>query len=605
MIPRTSVPWTLGGRYAPERLLLQNDECDLYLAYPHGGDSTAVTLRIYRPGLSADPALLERVAGLITVEPYTTRLIDYDHAKATWLVQEFLPLGSLRDLMNFMNRGPFHEERSREVVAAVTRCLDGWQNTLGHQVGDFGPEDLLVRQTDPLVLALGHHRAAQWAALPGGSPWPAAPETLEGVRGAPAAWWTLGVVAHELLTGRPAVFEPGDAAVDLGAAGREGWEPLLAGLLTIDPAARWGAAEVRSWLAGAAPDVAAVRRYAPVEFAGRSHATPAALAIDLTARPGAAESWLRDGGRNRLATWLDREVRDERFDRGWLDKAEPVAVAAFAAAFTAGLRPRYRGMAIDAEGLLDLARGGSSGHHAVADAVAAGALAHAARHRCSHPRCPEGTAGGCARLLGVEAEVPVVMAEVRAVLDRLYDIVGPVSAETWERGVAAAVELCLVPQAARAQRWRLRAERLHPLRRAAIGRVTWWSEQRRKALKGNAGEVETRAAIVSVLLLTSSADEAGRQLAEESREEFRRRRQELTDQGRSVLVRAGRTAESLWFELRLRYPAIRAAVTRVLVERSESGLSRGQAGWRHARARWQSRYGRWRLDRAERRRVGR
>ncbi|MEV4185289.1 hypothetical protein AB0J28_28090, partial [Streptosporangium canum] len=228
-----------------------------------------------------------------------------------------------------------------------------------------------------------------------------------------------------------------------------------------------------------------------------------------------------------------------------------------------------------------------------------------ARHRCSHPRCPEGTAGGCARLLGVETEVPVVMAEVRAVLDRLYDIVGPVSAETWERGVAAAVELCLVPQAARAQRWRLRAERLHPLRRAAIGRVTWWSEQRRKALKGNAGEVETRAAIVSVLLLTSSADEAGRQLAEESREEFRRRRQELTDQGRSVLVRAGRTAESLWFELRLRYPAIRAAVTRVLVERSESGLSRGQAGWRHARARWQSRYGRWRLDRAERRRVGR
>ncbi|MDP9870167.1 MULTISPECIES: serine/threonine protein kinase [Streptosporangium] len=601
MIPRVSVPWALTGKYLIERLLLQNDECDLYLARPRKGDATPVTLRVYRPGLSLDPALLERLSGLITGEPYTTRLIEHDRVGAAWLVQEFLPLGTLRDLMS---TGPLPEERSLEIVAAVARCLDIWQGALGHVVGDFGPDDLLVRQTGPLVLALGHHRAAQWAALPAGTSWPVPPETVEGVRGAPAAWWTLGVVVHELLTGRPPVFGPGDAAVDLGAVGEERWERLLAGLLSVDPATRWDGEAVRSWLAGAAPEVAPVRRYAPLEFADRSHATPAALAIDLTARPGAAESWLREGGRARLATWLDREVRDGRFDRAWLEETTPgpVAVAAFAAAFTAGLRPRYRGMAIDADGLLDLARGGSSGHHAVAETVAAGALAHAARHRCAHPECPEGTAGGCARLLRAETEVPVIMAEVRGVLDRLYDVVGEVSEETWERGVAAAVELCLVPQAARTHRWRLRAGGLHPMRRAAIGRVTWWSEQRGRALKGRPEELETRAAIVSVLLLTSSADAAGRQLAEESREELRRRRQELADQGRSVAVRVARGAESLWLELRVRYPSIRAAVTRTLVDLAESGFSRGQEIWRGVRARRQHRRA---AGQQERRRVGR
>ncbi|WP_433256937.1 hypothetical protein ACQPYK_18975 [Streptosporangium sp. CA-135522] len=595
-----SVPWSLSGKYVTERLLVQNDECDLYLARSRKDDATVVTLRIYRPGLSVDPALPQRLSGLITAEPYTTRLIDYDRTGAAWLVQEFLPLGTLRDLMNGT---PFQEERSREIVAAVARCLDCWQGALGHRVGDFGPDDLLVRQSGPLVLALGHHRAAQWTALSTGSPWPAPPETVEGVREAPAAWWTLGVIAHELLTGRPPVFEPGDATVGLGAVDDERWERLLTGLLTLDPDARWDGEAVKSWLAGGAPDVVPVRRYAPIEFGGRRHATPAALATDLTARPGAAESWLRDGGRARLAVWLDREVRDERFDRAWLDETEPVALAAFAATFTAGLRPRYRGMAIDADGLLDLARGGSSGHHALAEAASSGALAHAARHRCSHQECPDGTAGGCARLRRVETEVPAVMAEVGGVLDRLYDVVGQVSGETWERGVAAAVELCLVPQAARAHRWRLRAESLHPLRRAAIVRIPWWSEQRRNALKGDAGELGTRAALVSVLLLTSSADEAGRQLAEESREELRRRRQELADQGRSAAVRAARTAESLWFELRVRFPVVWAAVVRVLMGQAESGLSHGQVFWRRARVRWQSRYGRWRLEQEERRRV--
>jgi serine/threonine-protein kinase len=65
-----------------------------------------------------------------------------------------------------------------------------------------------------------------------GTPPYAAPEQLEGSTPAPAAdVWSLGVVLHELLTGRPPA-----ASLELGEAGLEG---ICRRCLRRDPAGRY------------------------------------------------------------------------------------------------------------------------------------------------------------------------------------------------------------------------------------------------------------------------------------------------------------------------------------------------------------------------------
>ncbi len=590
------VPWSLRRKYTIERLLAQNDESDLYLARTRADEPTQVALRIYRPGLRLDDALLDRIAERGAL-PYRPGLVDHGRSgsgtsSVTWLVQEHLPGGTLRDLMT---GGPWVEKRAREAVTAIAACVSGWRDTLGHDIGDFRPDDLLVRGLDPLVLALGHIRTPAWY----GWARPAPPETVEGAAGAPASWWALGVVVHELLTGRPPAFEPGDAAVDHDGAAHGRWQPLLAGLLTVDPAARWTGAQVAAWLAGGTPPVIGDRAYAPLEFAGREHATPAALAMDMAARPGPAESWLADGGDVLLGNWLEFEVQDGRFDRDLLEEAPPMISSAFAATFTAGLRPRYRGFAVDAEGLIDLATGGA--HGPLAEVVASGVLAHAARHRCGHPECPDGETGGCRLLHRLDAELPIVLTEVGGVLDRLRGVAGGVSDREWNRGVAIAVELTLDPRATGRYRRRLRLESLSALRRAGAAWVDWWREQRHHALTGRREELGTRAAIVAVLLLTAGAAAEGRRLAEENREELRRRRELAADQGRAVLARLRDAAATAFAELRLRGPGVLREVALWLADRGEDLVVRSREGWRHVQVRTQSRYARLLLSRAEHR----
>jgi len=90
-----------------------------------------------------------------------------------------------------------------------------------------------------------------------------APEVLLAQSRSPAAdWWALGMLSVELASGRHPYRDMADedvrkqlvsSPVDLSAVRDQRLQLLCRGLLARDPRKRWGAAEVRRWLAGGSP----------------------------------------------------------------------------------------------------------------------------------------------------------------------------------------------------------------------------------------------------------------------------------------------------------------------------------------------------------------
>ncbi|WP_214110323.1 hypothetical protein [Acrocarpospora catenulata] len=561
------VPLSLRRRFVIESLLAQDDESDLYLARPRNNGTGPLTLRVYQPGRWLDEPLLDRLTG----QP-VAGLLGYGRAGSgagdlPWLTQVHQPAGSLRGLMT---GEPWTEERAKEVVAAVADLAAAWRAATDRDLGDFRPEDLTVSGFEPLTLSVGLiPRPARY-----GWSRPPAPESQAGENGDPATWWALGVVVHELLTGRPPEFTPGEPAVELGEAGPGRWRPLLAGLLTVDPQARWTGREVAAWLAGGTPAVTPDRVPEPIRFEGREHRTPAALVAHMTAHPADTERWLLEGGDVLLANWLDLDVGDRKLDRALLEEPPPLVLTGLAATFTPGLRPRYRGFAVDADGLRELASGDTTGHLVLAEVLTSGALAHVARHPCGHQAC---AGADCREVARVRDELPIILAQARDVLDQMRERTGEIVAREWNRGVAVAVETTLDPGAIRRHRRRLRLEGLSSLGKGGPAWVDWWREQRRYALDGRTDELATRAALMVVVLLTAGAEVAGRQLAEENRRELARRRDEAADQGRAALARAQEGALTLLGEIRRRGPVVLRKIAITLLELAEKAAAQIRA----------------------------
>jgi hypothetical protein len=443
-----------------------------------------------------------------------------------------------------MDRAPLPEEHARAVVAAIAACLHHWQEELQHNHTDVKPENLLVRSADPPVFALTDFGGAVRATMSrvyGGLAITedyAAPEVVEGRREAPAAWWSLGIMVHELMTGRRP--ERGEnwltarsTEVDVSAIADERWRLLARGLLTPAPRARWGYAQVRQWLAGERPEITRAHRHAPIRFADVSHDDPPSLAFDLLDRSDKGEVWLRTHWPV-LRTWLDREVNDYTFDRAFLTDldAHPervhLAISALAARFVPGMPPRYRGHEVTAEGVLALAASGEGARHRVLrEAVEMGALDQAARHWCGHPACRAEGTGRCARLERVQHEVPLVMAQVRTAVDRLAAQGARTAAapdlHEWNAAWAHAVELVLDPDAAQRTRRTLRAQSWHPAHRSDAPYTPWWREQRDTALRGRRGDVTALAALVTAVLTLPAASGVGAARRERDRADTRAR----------------------------------------------------------------------------------
>ena len=544
-----AVPAELRRRYQVLDRLGAGGEAIVYLVEPIDSPGHRLALKVYRPGHDINRELLDRLRARGTASPYTPAIQGYGTATSSWgeelawEAQEYFSHGTLREVID---EAPLEDERARAVVRAVADCLHHWQSELQHNHTDVKPENLLVRSLDPPVVALTDFGGAVRATMSrvyGGQAITedyAAPEVIEGRREAPAAWWSLGVMVHELVTGRRPErggnwLTARNTEVDISAITDERWRLAARGLLTPAPSARWGHEEVAAWLAGERPRIRTARRLRPIDFAGASHEDPPSLAFDLLDRSDTGALWLRTHW-SELRTWLDREVNDYTFDRSYLTGLDErpdlahVAISALAARYVPGMPPRFRGHQISADGLLSLATGDASRHSVIREAVQTGVVGLGSQHWCPHPSCRSGGSGRCALLERVQHEVPLLMRRVQEDLDHLVgsgpDAPRRPAAHEIDTTWARAVELVLADEVGSRHRSLLRRQSWHPRQRSFAPNAPWWSEQRRVALRDGGDGLASRGALLTALVLLPEADRIGRTISQRERADGRARRQD-------------------------------------------------------------------------------
>ena len=260
-------------------------------------------------------------------------------------VMEYCPDGTLEEYM--ADRGPADDVATAvlERLAACLKVLQGEGRRVVH--GDLKPRNVLVRNAARCELVLSDfgltadlEERSKLSNLGQGTTAYNAPELMR-YKGAPADWWSLGMVMYTVLVGygyyqvnadtwlSQSAIEQDLLSRDVSLAQldqlrmpddrRSRWKLALAGLLTRDPELRWGAPQVESWLAGGSPPVhraidaaphqpgqpGPVRAVEPFPFAGVGEfSSPRLLGEAMAAHPGNAARMLSGKGTERLVAWL-------------------------------------------------------------------------------------------------------------------------------------------------------------------------------------------------------------------------------------------------------------------------------------------------------------
>lgn len=255
-----------------------------------------VAIKIYRPGaFSMQDITVESLTKTDPEHVVPFRLERDEHQ--VWEVQEYFPLGSLDDLVNRRGRGSQAQDLVRDVVREVGQALDHIHGLdICHR--DLKPQNILVRSEDPLDCVLADFGLAKVNVLSNaigslaGTYTYTSPEGSVGRVNKPNDWWGLGVITHELLTGRHLFADHGgegflsetrvraaffEEAWSYDEVTDPRWRLLLDGLLS--PAGdRWNWCQVSEWLAGGSP--VAIRHAAGPSSAARSSRRPSAYQID-------------------------------------------------------------------------------------------------------------------------------------------------------------------------------------------------------------------------------------------------------------------------------------------------------------------------------------
>ncbi|MFF8774531.1 hypothetical protein [Kitasatospora sp. NPDC015120] len=463
--PAGAFPAALADRYTPVGPVGSGSEGTVWhVRRTDGGGDAAV--KVGNPGVRADTELLAHLAGDPAFRRHVPEILGHgrvEHAGALcdWMAMEYLPvtladhIAELRDRRRLDRPG-----ESERIIRELVDLLAFWQTTIARNPVDFKPANILVRPAGK-----GGRSAAQFVVADFGGVAKLtasrrfstdmqvtvaymAPEQLAGHNHPAGPWWALGTILYEVFTGagRYRRADGGlisdealqirlvmDAEVDVSAVADERRRLLLQGLFTKDPADRWTAEQVRTWLGGGSPEVVRSRvdppapepaptgpAHRPIAFRGQDFHDPAALAGAMLGRSADAAAWLVSGGARRLRDWLRDEVKDTVLDLHYLKDVErgtPAeksaaasrAVLALGAAFTPEAVPYVRDRRVDAAGLAALA-GEPDGPAFVDELVAAGLPGLAARFECGHPACPE---RACDRLLGLTRLAAVLTAVER------------------------------------------------------------------------------------------------------------------------------------------------------------------------------------------------
>ncbi|MFI6498156.1 serine/threonine protein kinase [Nonomuraea typhae] len=281
------LPRAFTGRLNLVRELPGGAEAQLFLVTDEEGRERI--LKIYRAGHGPDPAAFAALAGLVGV-PHLVEVFERGTAAGrAYELMEHLAGGDLLDLLGVPPAG-LPPGTVTEIARQAAQAL-GALHAAGVPHRDLKPGNLLLRSREPLDLAVidfGISRAIDGTEVREsrhGTLIYMAPEQLIGRMISPTVdWWALGMTLLELSSGRHPYSHLLDAEVvmlqlatrdvDLTGVEDERVRLLLRGLLTKDPADRWGAGQVAAWLRGESPPVIASGveepQFEPYDHQGRT-----------------------------------------------------------------------------------------------------------------------------------------------------------------------------------------------------------------------------------------------------------------------------------------------------------------------------------------------
>lgn len=542
----TGLPAEVAVRYRPERLIGSGTEGSVWLARRES-DGRQFAVKVHRPAppdhVEAYLTILERLRDpslrfLPAIEEYG--VTPGTAGGQLWVVMEYLPLGTLADLMarERVRGGGLPEPRAKQVVLCIAEAIRYWLGTIHVNLLDLKPANFMVRRSDPLELVVVDFGGAVRMTLSqqfGNAVTTLAympPEGLARWRSEHWPWWALGEITYELITGHTR-FNLGDISSgvsdrltlqdravgrpDLAAIPDPRWRLLAAGLLTRSPTHRWTYEQVRDWAASGSPAVYEDQAEgltgpakAPITYRHRGYHDPAGLAAAMADDPAQAATWLQGEGRESLLRWLDAQPRDTAYSRDYLyglggagsDRRAHRAVTAFLATFQPDHAPSYQGHPVDADGLLELARLGSQGDQLLAAILDDGILEIAAGCDCGHTGCRS----QCAVLEQVATEVPAITSAAEARVREVGEQVAnagdgaawrPLTGADRAAMTSRAAVLTIAPDSRRGL--------LAPLSAIGVRNLGWWTEAKRAAQRADARTVSGRVAAVTALLLATRA----------------------------------------------------------------------------------------------------
>lgn len=360
----------------------------------HRGDGALRVVKVYRRGITLPQSFVDRLA---TADPAhvlpVTRSTYTGWTSPRFIeVMDYLPHGSLETLLD--QSGGSAPDLAQEILVEMTDALDYIHTQLQIVHRDIKPGNVMIRTAEPLDLVLADLGiAAEVAELrrsrretTGGVKGTLvyqSPETLNmSDAGAPRDWWALGMTICEVLTGQHP-FKDGSGntlrdenmirhaitmgAIDLSMVNDSRWNLLCRGLLAHDPRDRWGATQVRAWLAGESPAVATHRpsvagpgrTVRPYRFAGRRFTDPVALADHMVQNWDAAAAVFTSAEEcATLRAWVREDVDDPTIDVNTLtpvvsggQQQADARIIEFTAHYRGGGDLVFRGEALNAQAL--------------------------------------------------------------------------------------------------------------------------------------------------------------------------------------------------------------------------------------------------------------